>query len=70
MPFGDIPAEGLIALGLVGDGYVACQMISGSPAIAFAAAAAALAGFAVLLYVFRCWPAAPAQPDAAPLCSR
>ena len=47
-----LPAEGLIAAGLVGDTYVTMRLISGSEATALAVSAAALAGFTTLLYVF------------------
>jgi hypothetical protein len=46
-----IPAEGLIALGLVGDAYVTTGMISRSPLLALALSAAALVGCLMLLYV-------------------
>jgi hypothetical protein len=46
-----LPAEGLIALGLVGDAYVTVGMISRSPSLAFALSAIALVGFLALLYV-------------------
>jgi Family of unknown function (DUF6328) len=45
-----LPAEGLIALGLVGDGYVTVQMISDSITLAVVLSIAAAVGFAVLLY--------------------
>ena len=45
-----LPAEGLIALGLVGESYVAVSMISDSFVPAIALSLAAAIGFAVLLY--------------------
>jgi uncharacterized protein DUF6328 len=45
-----LPAEGLIALGLVGEAFVTVNMISGSRWLAIALAAAAAIGFAILLY--------------------
>ncbi len=45
-----LPAENLIALGLVGESYVAVGMISGSMVLAVALSLAAAIGFAVLLY--------------------
>ncbi len=45
-----LPAEGLIAVALVGDAYVTVRMISGSPVFALVLAAAAAVGFALLLY--------------------
>ena len=45
-----IPAEGLIALGLVGDAYVTVRLISDSEAIAVGVTIVALVGFASLLY--------------------
>ncbi len=46
-----IPAEGLIALGLIGDAYVTVRMISGSLIVALSTASAALVAFTTLLYV-------------------
>jgi hypothetical protein len=46
-----LPAEGLIALGLIGGAYVTFRMISASPAIAACVAAVGFFGFAGLLYV-------------------
>jgi uncharacterized protein DUF6328 len=46
-----LPAEGLIALGLVGDAYVTVGMISRSPPLAIALSTVALSGFLTLLYV-------------------
>ena len=45
-----LPAEGLIALGLVGESYVAVSMISDSIVLAITLGLAAAIGFAVLLY--------------------
>jgi hypothetical protein len=45
-----LPAQGLLALGLVGDAYVTMRLIFGSHSLALAVALTALAGFAVLLY--------------------
>jgi hypothetical protein len=45
-----LPAEGLIALGLIGDAYVTVRMISESHFLALAVGIAAAVGFAVLLY--------------------
>lgn len=45
-----LPAEGLIALGLVGEAFVTVNMISGSLLLSIAVAAAAAIGFAILLY--------------------
>jgi hypothetical protein len=45
-----LSAEGLIALGLVGESYVAVSMISDSIVLATALSLAAAIGFAVLLY--------------------
>lgn len=47
-----LPAEGLIALGLVGDAYVTVRLISGSHALALWLGIGAALGFTVLLYVF------------------
>ena len=44
-----LPAEGLIALGLVGDAYVTVAMISRSPSLAIVLSATALVGFFTLL---------------------
>jgi Family of unknown function (DUF6328) len=46
-----LPAEGLIALGLVGDAYVTVQMITGSRNLAVSLSLGLLAGFISLLYV-------------------
>ena len=46
-----LPAEGLIALGLVGDAYVTFRMISESSVLAACVGLAGLAGFTTLLYV-------------------
>jgi hypothetical protein len=46
-----LPAEALIALGLVGDAYVTVWMISRSQALAIVVSLAALMGFIVLLYM-------------------
>lgn len=46
-----VPAEGLIALGLVGDAVVTVRMITGSPALAGVLGIVAFIGFAALLYV-------------------
>ena len=45
-----LPAEGLIALGLVGESYVAVSMILDSIVLAIALSLAAAIGFAMLLY--------------------
>jgi hypothetical protein len=46
-----LPAEALIALGLVGDAYVTVSMISKSPPLAIALSLTALAGSTIALYV-------------------
>lgn len=46
-----LPAEGLIAIGLIGDAYVTIRLIAGSHSLAATVAAVALAGFMTLLYV-------------------
>jgi Family of unknown function (DUF6328) len=45
-----LPAEGLLALGIVGDGYVTVQKITENPSLALGTSIAAAFGFAVLLY--------------------
>jgi len=45
-----LPAEGLIALGLVGDGFVTVLMVFGNFALAVAVSLATAVGFAALLY--------------------
>jgi hypothetical protein len=45
-----LPAQGLLALGLVGDAYVTTQLIFESQAAALAVAIIALVAFASLLY--------------------
>ncbi len=47
-----LPAEGLIALGLVGDAYVTVRLISGSHALSLWLGVGATLGFMALLYVF------------------
>jgi hypothetical protein len=47
-----IPAEGLIAAGLVGDTYITIRMISGSNGVALGISAVAIVGFASLLYIY------------------
>ena len=46
-----LPAEGLIAIGLIGDAYVTVRLIANSHSLALAVAATALTGFIALLYV-------------------
>jgi hypothetical protein len=46
-----LPAQGLLALGLVGDAYVTIQLIFENQAAALAVAIIALAAFTSLLYV-------------------
>ena len=46
-----LPAEGLIALGIVGDAYVTVRMIAISEFVAIGVAAVAFVGFTTLLYV-------------------
>jgi uncharacterized protein DUF6328 len=50
-----LPAEGLLALGLVGDAYVTMRLIFNSNAWATGVAIVALATFASLLYVVPLW---------------
>ena len=45
-----LPAEGLIALGLVGEAYVTVNMVSGNVTLAIVLSSLAAVGFAVLLY--------------------
>ena len=45
-----LPAQGLLALGLVGDAYVTTRIIFDSQLLAISVAIVALVGFAVLLY--------------------
>ena len=45
-----LPAQGLLALGLVGDAYVTMRIIFDSQLLAISVAVVALVGFAVLLY--------------------
>ncbi len=47
-----LPAEGLIALGMVGGAYVTVRMISENNALALSLAVAAALGFLALLYGF------------------
>jgi hypothetical protein len=47
-----LPAEGLIALGLVGDAYVTVRMISESHVLALSLAVAAAFGFMAILYAY------------------
>lgn len=45
-----LPAEGLVALGLVGEAYVTVSMVSGNVTLAIVLSSLAAVGFAVLLY--------------------
>ncbi|MGA9012476.1 MAG: DUF6328 family protein [Acetobacteraceae bacterium] len=45
-----LPAEGLVALGLVGEAYVTVSMVSGNVTLAIVLSSLAAIGFAVLLY--------------------
>jgi hypothetical protein len=45
-----LPAQGLLALGLVGDAYITMRMVFETPIVAICVAIVALMTFATLLY--------------------